>query len=188
MSEKYITKAEVLEWINIQIEDVELDDIPDRIMFKGNRKVDAELVRLGMKTIPSGVDANGFLKEAASCFVLSIACNARLITQTSGEVLSEKFMDVQQQYQRVNPLFFFATGSSKPFMDLLPAETLRMLGFSFLRAYKKWRFIQATGRRLPQSKVVRDNSSRGRYWNEYVDIIAAKDAETGDYKDTDGYY
>ena len=187
MSEKYITKLEILEWVNVQLEDATVDDIPNRIMNKGNRKVDAELSNLGIKTIPTKVDSNGFLKEAASCFVLSMACNARLITQTSGEVLSEKFLDIENKYQRVNPLFFFATGSSKPFMDLLPAETLRMLAFSFLRAYMQWLFIQKTGRRRAQGVAVRDRSSRGRYWNEPVTDIAIADALTGDYKDTDGY-
>jgi len=187
MSEKYITKVEILEWINVQLEDDEIDDIPNRIMMKGNKKVDAELMNLGMKTIPSKVDTNGFLKEAASCFVLAMACNARIITQTSGEVLSERFLDVEYRFQRVNPLFFFATGSSKPFMDLLPAETLRMLAFSFLRAYTKWAFVQATGRSKAQSVTVRDVSSRGRYWNEPVTDIAAADAEIGDYRDPSDY-
>ena len=183
MSEKYITKAEILQWINLQLEDQTVDDIPNRVMLKGNRKVDAELINLGRKVVPSGVDANGFLKEAASCFVLAIACNARIITQTSGEVLSERFLDVEYKMQRVNPLFFFATGASKPFMDLLPAETLRMLGFSFLRAYVKWRFSQSTGRSKAQSVAYRDASSRGRYWNESASSIAAADATIGDYKD-----
>ena len=187
MSEKYITKVEILEWINVQLEDDEIDDIPNRIMMKGHKKVDAELFRLGAKTIPAKVDANGFLKEAASCFILAMACNARIITQTSGEVLSERFLDVEYRFQRVNPLFFFATGSSKPFMDLLPAETLRMLGFSFLRAYMKWAFVQATGRSKAQSIAVRDTSSRGRYWNEPVTDIAAADAEIGDYRDPSDY-
>jgi len=187
MSEKYITKSEILEWVSIQLEDATVSDIPDRIMNKGNRKVDAELTNLGIKVIPTKVDKNGFLKEAASCFVLSMACNARLITQTSGEVLSEKFLDIEYKFQRVNPLFFFATGSSKPFMDLLPAETLRMLAFSFLRAYMQWLFIQKTGRRKAQSVAVRDGSSRGRYWNEPVTDIAIADGLTGDYRETDEY-
>jgi len=187
MSEKYITKTEILEWVSIQLEDATIDNIPNRIMFKGNRKVDAELTNLGITTIPTGVDPNGFLKEAASCFVLSMACNARLITQTSGEILSEKFLDIEYKFQRVNPLFFFATGSSKPFMDLLPAETLRMLAFSFLRGYMQWLFIQKTGRRRARGVTVRDRSSRGRYWNESVIDISIADASTGDYKDTDGY-
>jgi len=187
MSEKYITKVDILEWINIQLDDATVADIPNRIMLKGNKKVDAELMNLGMKSIPTKVDANGFLKESASCFILSMACNARLITQTSGEILSEKFADIETQYQRVNPLFFFATGSSKPFMDLLPAETLRMLAFSFLRGYTKWVFLQSTGRSKAQSVAYRDASSRGRYWNEPVSDIAAADAEIGDYRDPGDY-
>ncbi len=187
MSEKYITKVEILEWINVQLESDTVDDIPNRIMYKGNRKVDAELMNLGRKTIPTKVDVNGFLKEAASCFILAIACNARIITQTSGEILSEKFADIETQYQRVNPLFFFATGSTKSFMDLLPAETLRMMAFSFLRAYNKWRFTQSTGRSRAQSIAVRDGSSRGKYWNEPVSNIAIADAETGDYRDPSDY-
>ena len=72
-------------------------------------------------------------------------------------------------------------------MDLLPAETLRMLAFSFLRAYMKWRFVQSTGRSKAQSVAVRDVSSRGRYWNEPVTDIAAADAEIGDYNDPSDY-
>lgn len=176
---KYIEKTEVLDWIQIQLPDAEVDDIPDGIMDEAHTKVDAELVNKKVITIPTENDDLDFLKEATRCFVLALLCQAEMLTQTSGELATNRFGDVMYQFQRTNPLFFFATGASEPFMDLLPYETLRMYALSFIGAYVKYAFYVKYGKRNPTPKMSRDASSRGAYWNEWASKARAADAEYG---------
>lgn len=180
MSSKYITKSELLQWIQEQVPDV--TNIPNRIMTKGHAMVDRTLVNMRVYDIPTKNDKLGFLKEAASCFILALACKARVITQTSGELLTDAFGEVRYQFQRTQPMFFFAQGTAESFQRLLPHETLRMMAVEFCRAYKQYyEFYSKRDLKIPKGIVVRDQSSRGRYWNEYVSDIESADAETGDY-------
>ena len=179
---KYIDKNEIIGWIQIQNPDAEETDIPDDIMNKAHAKVDAELVLKRCKDIPTddSTDTLGFLKMATQCFVLAMLAKAGLITQTSGELLTNKFGDVMYQFQRTNPMFFFATGASEPFMDLLPYETLRMYAISFVKAYVMYAFFEKYGKIAPVPKLARDKTSRGAYWNEYFEVADVADAEYGD--------
>ncbi len=162
---KYVNKATILEWVNVQRSFLGEDGIPNLIMNQGHFKVDSAVMKMGIVNTPTRNDSHSFLKMACSCFVLALMCKAKIIAQTSGELLREEFRDIQINYQNTNPLFFFATGTSKSFMDLLPYETLRMYGYAYLRAYVKWRFYQRTGKKYPVGKVAFDKSSRGAYWN-----------------------
>lgn len=188
MTYKYVSKADILEWVNIQRPRLAVDDIPDLIMSQGHARVDGFLFRKGIMTAPGGNDTNSFLKLAAGCFILSLLCKAKVIATTQGELLREEFRDIQIQYQRTNPLFFFATGASKPFMDLLPYETIRMYAFDYLRAYLRWRFHKRTGKAFPHMKIKFDKSSRGAYWNEDTDYSDVDDALYGDVFDEEWDY
>ena len=157
---KYVDKATVLEWVNVQRSFIGESDIPDMIMNKSHTKVDTVLMRMGQVNIPTRNDRHDFLKMGCASFVLAMLCKAKVIAQTSGELLRERFRDIQIDYQRTNPLFFFATGTSKSFMDLLPYETLRMYGYAYIRAYIKWRFYQKTGKKYPVGKLAFDKTSR----------------------------
>ena len=186
MSEKYVTKAEVLQWINVQRPRMTVDDIPDIFMNKGHVKVDAVLLRMRVFTFPTKNDKHDFLKHAAACFILAFLARARVITQTSGEIATDKFRDVTYQFQRTQPMFFFASGSSEPFQMLLPHETLRMLAFEFLRAYRRYRFYVDTGQKQPKGVVVLDRTSRGAGWNIRTSVIEAADGQYGDTLTEDG--
>lgn len=177
---KYIDKDEVLPWLQIQNPSLTEADIPDEIMNKGHRKTDAELINKKCKTIPTENDDLDFLKMATQCFILALLSKAGLITQTSGELLTNKFGDVTYQFQRTNPMFFFATGASEPFMDLLPYETLRMYGLSFIKAYVKYAFFVKYDKIVPTPKMSRDASSRGAYWNDPLENADVDDALYGD--------
>jgi hypothetical protein len=177
---KYIDKGEIVSWIQIQNEDLTEEDIPDDFMNKGHTKTDAELVLKKCLTIPTKNDDLDFLKMATQCFILALLAKAGLITQTSGELLTNKFGDVMYQFQRTNPMFFFATGASEPFMDLLPYETLRMYGLSFIKAYVKYKFYETYGKVAPTPKLSRDPSSRGAYWNDPIESADVADARYGD--------
>jgi hypothetical protein len=182
--EKYVDKATVLQWINLQLDDWEEDDVPDAIMDEAHSKVDAELVNKKCydkdEGLPTESDDAGFLKFAAFNFALALLCKGNVIGQTSGEILSNKFGEVMYQFQRTNPLFFFATGASEPFMDLLPYETLRMYAYSFIKAYCMFKFYEKYGRRTPQPKYAVDGSSRGYGWNKPVTDYDVADSETGE--------
>lgn len=181
MSNKYITKAELLEWIQVQVPKV--TNIPDRFMTKGHALVDRTLINMRVYDIPTKVDDLGFLKEAASCFILALACKARVITQTSGELLTDAFGEVKYQFQRTQPMFFFAQGTAESFQRLLPHETLRMMAIDFCKGYKQYYifYSKRDKQKIPKGIVVRDKTSRGNYWNEYVSDIENADAEFGDY-------
>jgi hypothetical protein len=185
--EKYTSKADVLQWVNLQ-DEVRLEaGIPDIIMDEAHGKVDAEIVNKKCFDItvglPTEVDDNMFLKFAAFSYALALLCKAGIIGQTSGEIASTKFGEVMYQFQRTNPLFFFATGASEPFMDLLPYETLRMYAYSFIRAYCLFRFYEKYNRKTAQLKFVCDKTSRGYGWNRAPSTYDVADAETGEILD-----
>lgn len=189
MSEKYITEAEILEWVQEIRPDVA--SIPDRIMIKGNTWVDRQLVMMKVNDIPTKSDSLGFLREAASCFILSLCCKARIITQTTGELLTDRFGDRIAQFQRQQPMFFFAQGTAESFQRILPYETFRMMGIEYCRAYKQqYIFYSKRGIKQPKGVVVTDKTSRGKGWNTSVYDIEEADAEDGnDYvPEEDSYY
>jgi hypothetical protein len=181
MADKYLTKTEILGWLTVQLEGATVADIPQIILDEAHAKVDSEIINKKCTGgIPSTVDDYLFLKFATLGFALSLLCQAGLITQTSGEVLTNKFGDVTYQFQRTNPLFFFAQGASKPFMDLLPYETLRMYAFGFIKAYCKIKFLASKGYSVPKPRIYVDKSSRGHFWNiPWTDYDIA-DSEYGD--------
>ncbi len=181
---KYITKGEIIGWVNLQNDSLSEDDIPDDILDKAHVKTDATIVNKKCWDkdvgLPTESDEALFLKMATQCYCLALLCKAGVITQTSGELMSNKFGDVHYQYQRTNPLFFFATGASEPFMDLLPYETLRMYAYSFISAYCKFRFYERTGYKSVKARLVVDKSSRGAYWNMPYSESDEADAEYGE--------
>lgn len=177
---KYVTKAELLEYCKVQRPNLVVDDIPDIIINIGEKKVDIELSRLKLFPLPTKNDSNSFLKYSASCFILMLLAQDGIIRQFTGNINEERFRDVRYSFQRGDPMFFFATGTSKPFMELLPNETLRMLAYSFIRGYADWRFYKDTGHKYPQIKIGIDHTSRGAYWNRSNDEIDSADARYGD--------
>jgi len=184
MSLKYVSKADIVAWINIQITAIDASKIPDIVVEMAESKVDATLVGRTVKTLPTKNDDNNFLKFAAFCFALAILCKSRLITQSTGDVLRDRFGEVVHDYQRANPLFFFAQGTSQSFMALLPYETFRMYAYAFCDAYMKYAFKVRTGNYSPEPKFTLDRTSRGYGWEEDTDNIDVEDATSAleDYK------
>jgi len=185
---KYVNKEAILGWVNAQRPFIGASAIPDFIMDKAHVKVDTVLMRLGNVNVPTKNDKHSFLKMGCASFALAMLCKAKIIAQTSGELLRERFRDIQIDYQRTNPLFFFATGTSKSFMDLLPYETFRMYGYAYLRSYVKYRFFVKTGKRYPYGRLAFDKSSRGAFWNESIDYSDVADAMYGDILEEDWEY
>lgn len=172
----------MLEWVNTTLPDKEVDDIPDSILEKGESRFKAALIRLGVSNedIPTENDEHDLVKNSAFAFALDLLCKTRIITTANGNVLQERFGDVSYQYQKSNPLFFFATGASESFLRLLPNETLRQQGYFYAIAYSRYLFHKQTGDDgFATPTVVRDNSSRGYGWDRKTDSYS-DDVRYGD--------
>ncbi len=176
----FIEKADIVAWVQIQLEDFVEDDLPQIIVDMATTKVLAELVKRRVKTLPKVDDENHFLKFGTMCFALELLCKSRKITQSSGDVLRDSFGGVVHDYQRSNPLFFFAQGTSETFMALLPYETFRMYAYAYCDSYMKRAFYERTGSTLAQPRILYDKTSRGFGAIIDDDIVEQADDESFD--------
>lgn len=176
----FIEKSDIVAWVQIQLEDFTTNDLPDIVLEMAHTKVVGELVKRRVKTLPTEDDTNHFLKFATMSFCLAILCKTRKITQSSGDIMRDRFGDIMHDYQRSNPLFFFAQGTSESFMALLPYETFRMYGYAYCDAYVKRAFYERTGYTMPEIKITYDKTSRGWGFEIDDDIVDAADDESYD--------
>ena len=171
----FIEKSDIVVWVQIQLDNFKEENLPDLFLDMAHTKVLGELVKRRVKTLPSEDDDNHFLKYATMCFCLDLLCKSRVITQTSGDMMRDRFGDIIHDYQRANPLFFFAQGTSESFMALLPYETFRMYGYAYCDAYVKRAFVERTGYATPQAVITFDKTSRGYGWEIDNDIVDEAD-------------
>ncbi|MHA1875147.1 MAG: hypothetical protein ACTSUC_01735 [Promethearchaeota archaeon] len=174
----FIEKSDIVAWVQIQLEDFKEADLPDIFLDMATTKVIGELVKRRVKNLPTVDDEFHFLKFGTMCFCLDLLCKSRKITQTSGDLLRDRFGDIIHDYQRANPLFFFAQGTSESFMALLPYETFRMYGYAYCDAYVKRAFYERTGYTAPEIKITYDKTSRGWGWEIDDDIVNEADNES----------
>jgi len=174
----FIEKSDIVAWVEIQLEGFVSDDLPDILLDMATTKVIGELAKRRVKDLPTEDDEFHFLKFATMCFCLDLLCKTRKITQTSGDIMRDRFGDIIHDYQRANPLFFFAQGTSESFMALLPYETFRMYGYAYCDAYVKRAFYERTGFTAPEITIVYDKTSRGWGWEIDDDIVDAADDES----------
>lgn len=176
----FIEKSDIVAWVQIQLEDFKKENLPDIFLEMAHTKVYGELVKRRVKTLPTEDDQYHFLKFATMCFCLDMMCKSRIITQTSGDMMRDRFGDIIHDYQRANPLFFFAQGTSESFMALLPYETFRMYGYAFCDAWVKRAFYERTGFTMPEITITWDKTSRGYTWEQDDDIVDVADDESYD--------
>ena len=176
----FIEKGDIVAWVQLQLEDFEEDDLPDIIVDMATSKVLAELVKRRVKILPAVDDENHFLKFGTMCFTLELLCKSRKITQSSGDVLRDRFGDVIHDYQRSNPLFFFAQGTSESFMALLPYETFRMYAYAYCDSYMKRAFYDRTGNTIPHARIAWDKTTRGFGWEIDEEVVEESDDESFD--------
>lgn len=174
----FIEKSDIVAWVQIQLEDFEEASLPDIFLDLATSKVLGELVKRRVKTLPTENDENSFLRFATMCFCLDLLCKSRMITQTSGDMMRDRFGDVIHDYQRANPLFFFAQGTSESFMALLPYETFRMYGYAYVDAYVKRAFVERTGYSAAEIVITFDKTSRGYGFEIDNDIVDEADDES----------
>jgi len=170
--EKYATKQEVRDFISMFYSDFNASKISDIFLKICNARIDAWIVEHGLR--PSNInDRFNLLWAAVISIALEILCNMGEVQWTTGDIAMQRLNKATYTFQRWQPMFFFATGSSDPFKGLLPHETYRMMAYSYVEAYCKDDFFKEYGTPYPIPKVVRDNTSRGYGWNlskEYIDI------------------
>ena len=176
----FIEKSDIVAWVQIQLDNFVADDLPDLFLDMATTKVLGELVKRKVANLPTEDDEFHFLKFATMCFCLDLLCKSRKITQTSGDMMRDRFGDVIHDYQRANPLFFFAQGTSESFMALLPYETFRMYGYAYCDAYVKRAFYKRTGYTAGEIKISFDKTSRGYGWEIDDDIVEEADIESYD--------
>ena len=176
----FIEKSDIVAWVQIQLEKFVADDLPDIFIDMATTKVLGELTKRKVKTLPTEDDVNHFLKFATMCFCLDLLCKSRKITQTSGDIMRDRFGDIIHDYQRANPLFFFAQGTSESFMALLPYETFRMYGYAYCDAFVKRNFYENTGHMMGEITISFDKTSRGYGWEIDDDIVEEADIESYD--------
>ena len=176
----FIDKSDIVAWVEIQLEDFTEDDLPQILVDMATSKVLGELVKRRVKDLPTVDDDNHFLKFGTMCFCLELLCKSRKITQSSGDVLRDRFGDVIHDYQRSNPLFFFAQGTSESFMALLPYETFRMYAYAYCDSYMKRAYYERTGNTVAHGRMAFDKTSRGFGHEIDDDIVDVADDESYD--------
>ena len=176
----FIERSDIVAWVQLQLEDFVADDLPQIIVDMATSKVLGEIVKRRVKILPTEDDSNHFLKFATMSFALELLCKSRKITQSSGDILKDRFGDVRHDYQRSNPLFFFAQGTSESFMALLPYETFRMYGYAYCDSYVKRAYYDRTGYTIPQGSIGFDKTSRGFGWEIDEETIELADDESFD--------
>jgi len=104
--------------------------------------------------------ARGFLWGAHVCMVLEGLGGRGQIETSSGDISESKVGNVTTQFQRWQPMFFFAKGMAQGFYELLPHKTYLMKAMQMVRAWKSWNFTKTYPGEVPWGTVVANLDSR----------------------------
>ena len=161
----YATSAEVLSVL--QIFRTDLSAIETGLHTLAYADIVAELARVGINTAVD--DINALLKEAEVCFYLEQATQARMIESNFGTLKEEKLGEIESKYDAGMPMFFFAQGASRPFMNLIAHESWRMRGYKLVEAFVKAYSVVTLGNtRHIYGVMATDQTKRGFNW-DYTD-------------------
>lgn len=194
VAEKYATKADVIFFISLYDSNFDTDLVTNTFMKICNARIDAWIAENGLRVTNNMKDPLNLLWSAVICFGIEFFTNTGKIVFSCGDLALQKLNKVTYQYQRWQPMFFFATGASDPFKGLLPHESNRMMAYAFVDAYCRDDFYREFGTPYPIPRMTRDDTDRGWGWNlkdEYKRIANAESAidpgETG-YTTSLSYY
>jgi len=123
--------------------------------------VDGNLIDFSLDPLDITADLYGLLKSAEILYYLERAAMAREIESVFSNVRSEQIGKSQKSYDNSIPMFFFASGSPKPFLRLIPHETYRMQAFAKITQFIQLRFKRAKGRFTAAGVVEDDTTDRG---------------------------
>ena len=133
--EKYATKVEVRDFISLYYPDFDQSKVSDTFLKICNARIDAWIIEHGLRPSNSPTDRFNLLWAAVITIGLELLCNMGEVTWTTGDVALQRLNKVTYGYQRWQPMFFFASGSSDPFTGLLPHETYRMMAYAYVDMY-----------------------------------------------------
>ena len=129
-------------------------DVDETILFTAATDVNHFLRSNGITT--PATDMDDMLSAAELCFYMEVAAMTRQIENAFGVVGQETIGDWTKKYENGMPMFFFAQGSSKPFLALLPHETWRMRGFKYITAYVETYFFTTYGKLQANASLAED--------------------------------
>jgi hypothetical protein len=108
------------------------------VIDNANDRVDSQLsINSFFSTPDAGSTYYKNLQRAAESFGLEELNMMGKIRWSTGDVSSMKEGDFSIEYQKWQPMFFFAQGDSARFNNLLPHETWRMMGMRYIDAFIK---------------------------------------------------
>lgn len=191
--EKYATKSDVGYFLQLYDSGFDTSKVTDTFLKIANARIDAWICEHGKRVTNNMKDPLNLLWAAVICFSIEFFTYTKDLSFTSGDVALERLNRATYQYQRWQPMFFFATGASDPFKGLLPHESNRMMAYAFVDAYCRDDFFKEYGSPYPIPGITRDDTDRGWSWNlhdQYKRIAnyqSKYDGVTG-YEDIDSYY
>lgn len=157
-------------------------EINNTFMKMTNALIDQWIIEHGIR--PKNInDRFNLLWTAAICIALELLCNTGKVTWSTGDVALQRLNKVTYGYQRWQPMFFFATGASKPFQGLLPHATYRMMAYALVKAYCDDDFFKENGSQRAIPVLTVDQTSRGFGWNTDEGFISAEDMESRVFED-----
>lgn len=175
--EKYTTKESIAIVVQMFDSSFTSAQISNVLMKMINALIDQWIIEHGLR--PKNInDRFNLLWTAAICMGLELLCNTRQVSWSTGDVALEKLNRVTYGYQRWQPMFFFATGSSRPFEGLLPHATYRMMAYSLVRAYCDDDFFKKYGSQRAIPVLTVDQTSRGFGWNTDEGFVTAEDMDS----------
>ena len=173
-AEKYATKEDIVFFVQFFDEDFDSSKITTRILKIANARIDAWMIEKGTSPSNNNIsDPLNLLWSATICFALEWLCYSGDVAWSTGDVALQKLNKATYQFQRWQPMFFFASGASEPFKGLLPHETYRMMAYAYVEAYCRKNFFDDYDTTYPIPRVTRDDTSRGFSWNiddDYIDV------------------
>jgi hypothetical protein len=116
-------------------------------------------------------DYYDLLKKAEICFFLELMAMAGEIHTRFGDVTEEANGRERFKYNSGMPMFFFSSGNSQPFFQLLAHESYRMKGYKFARQYCLVHPKKNKARWKIWGVLKTDNTQRGYDWDNSGFVI-----------------
>jgi len=174
------TQAEILSLLEYAKLDYTIEDIPDFVIDMA--ALDVEMLLGKAHALPlvytsvidlDDVRGRGYLWASHVCLVLESLSMRGQIEQSSGDVAESKIGNVTTQFQRWQPMFFFAKGMAQGFFELLPHLTYQMKAMQLVRAWKSWTFKQTYPGEVPWGTVVGNLDERSNV--QYLPVMSTLD-------------
>ena len=134
----YAEKSEILAHIVKLRPDYTLADIDNELQNFAVARINGALAS---RNVFDAEDVLDLLKFAEISIYMELAGMLREVESVVGILEEEAVGNYKKTYKSGMPMFFFAAGTSKSFMELLPHETYRMMGYRFVRIYVQVKYV-----------------------------------------------